>query len=140
LGHWLWGKGLSAQRPLPFQEEGGSNLTPILKKTEESLKRAGKKVADGTKEVAEGAAGVAKEVGHDTVVAGRKVGRKTVEVTKDVGHRTAAGAGKVAGKLDPTCDNCGKLMTPGGKFTRVIGGKEYQFCSVLCADHFKRPM
>jgi len=31
-------------------------------------------------------------------------------------------------------------MTPGGKFTRVIGGKEYQFCSVLCADHFKPPM
>ena len=115
-------------------------MSPILKKTEETLKKAGKKVAAGTKEVAAGTVGVAKEVGHETIVVGKKVGHGAVEVTKDVGHRTAAGAGKVAGKLDPTCDNCGKLMTPGGKFTRVIGGKEYQFCSVLCADHFKRPM
>ncbi len=115
-------------------------MSPLLKKTEETFKKAGKKVAEGTKEVAVGTAGVAKEVGHETVVVGKKVGHKTVEVTKEVGHASAAGAGKVAGQLDPTCDSCGKLMTPGGKFTRVIGGKEYQFCSVLCADHFKPPM
>jgi YHS domain-containing protein len=115
-------------------------VSPILRKTEETLKRAGKKVVAGTKEVGHDTVVVGKKVGHKTAEATKDVGHRTVEATKSVGHKTAAGASRVAGKLDPTCDNCGKLMTPGGKFTRVIGGKDYQFCSVLCADHFKRPM
>ena len=90
-------------------------MAPIFKKTEETLKKAGHKVADGTKEVAHG----------------------TADVAKDVGHKTASGLGKVAGKLDITCDTCGKVMSPGGTYTRVIMGKQYQFCSVLCADNFK---
>ena len=101
-------------------------MSPILKKTEERLKKAGSKVAEGTKEVAHGTADVAKDVGH-----------KTVEVGKEVGHKTASGLGKVAGKLDITCDTCGKVMKPGGVYTRVINGKQYQFDSVLCADNFK---
>ena len=115
-------------------------MSPLLKKTEDTFKKAGKKVAEGTKEIGHETVVVGKKVGHKTVEVGKDVGHKTVEVGKEVGHATAAGAGKVAGKLDPTCDSCGRLMTPGGKFTRVIGGKEYQFCSVLCADHFKPPM
>jgi YHS domain-containing protein len=44
------------------------------------------------------------------------------------------------GKVDVTCDTCGKLMHPGGEYKRVIQGKEYQFCSVQCANHFHPPM
>jgi len=112
-------------------------MSPILKKTEERLKKAGSKVAEGTKEVAHGTADVAKDVGHKTVEVGKEVGHGVVGVGKDVGHATASGAGKVAGKLDVTCDTCGKVMKPGGAYTRVIMGKQYQFRSVLCADNFK---
>ena len=38
------------------------------------------------------------------------------------------------------CDNCGKVMKPGGEYTRVVKGKEYQFCSVPCRDHFHPPL
>ncbi len=112
-------------------------MAPIFKKTEDTLKKAGHKVAEGTKEVAHGTADVAKDVGHKTVKVGKEVGHGTVVVGKEVGHKTASGVGKVAGKLDITCDTCGKVMKPGGTYTRVIKGKQYQFCSVLCADNFK---
>jgi hypothetical protein len=112
-------------------------MAPIIKKAEEKLKKAGHKVAEGTKEVAHGTAEVAKDVGHKGLEVGKEVAHGTAGVAKGVGHKTAHGMGRVAGKLDVTCDTCGKVMRPGGIYTRVIRGKEYQFCSVLCADNFK---
>jgi hypothetical protein len=112
----------------------------FLKKSEEKLKKAGKKLGDEAtdlghktvevgKEVGHGVVDVAEDVGHAAVEGGKKVGKKTVDVTE-----------KAVGHVDITCDNCGKLMKPGGIYTRTIRGKEYQFCSVLCADHFHPPM
>ena len=48
------------------------------------------------------------------------------------------GVGKVAGAIDITCDNCGKLMKPGMFGTkRKVKGKDYQFCSKECADEYE---
>lgn len=60
----------------------------------------------------------------------KDIGKKAVRTTKKV-------AEKVAGAVDITCDNCGKLMKPGifGP-KRTVSGKEYQFCTEKCADHF----
>ena len=41
-----------------------------------------------------------------------------------------------AGKVDITCDRCGKLMKPGGVVKKTVGGEEMQFCSVSCAANF----
>ncbi len=112
----------------------------LLKKTEDKLKKAGHNIEDG-----------AKAAGHKTkegVVAAehkmedgvRSAGHKTKEGAKSFGHKTKVAAVKAVGRMDITCDKCGKLMKPGGDYTRVIQGKEYQFCSVLCADHFHPPL
>lgn len=41
-----------------------------------------------------------------------------------------------AGKVDITCDRCGRLMKPGGVVKKTVGGEEMQFCSVSCAANF----
>ncbi len=101
----------------------------LLKKTEDKLKKAGHKVEDG-----------AKAAGHKTADGAKAAGHKTKVGAKSFGHKTKVAAGKAVGHMDITCDKCGKLMKPGGDYTRVIQGKEYQFCSVLCADHFHPPL
>lgn len=36
-----------------------------------------------------------------------------------------------------TCDNCGKIMKPGGHVARMFGGRELRFCSALCSAKYK---
>jgi hypothetical protein len=44
---------------------------------------------------------------------------------------------KAVDKVDMTCDNCGKLMKPGGNIKKSVSGAEHQFCSDACATSFK---
>ena len=112
----------------------------LLKKTEEKLKKAGHKVEEGASKAGHATVDGAKTVGHKVEEGASKAGHATVDGAKAVGHKTVELGGKAAGAMDFTCDKCGKVMKPGGEYTRVIQGKEYQFCSVLCADHFHPPM
>lgn len=108
----------------------------LLKKTEEKLKKAGHKVEEGASKAGHKTVDGAKVVGHKVEEGASKAGHMTVDGAKTVGHKTKELGGKAVGAMDVTCDNCGKLMKPGGEYTRTIMGKKYQFCSVLCADHF----
>ena len=112
----------------------------LLKKTEEKLKKAGHKVEDGAKVAGHKTKEGAKAAEHKMEDGAKSAGHKTKEGAKSFGHKTKVAAGKAVGHMDFTCDKCGKMMRPGGEYTRVIQGKEYQFCSVLCADHFHPPM
>lgn len=59
------------------------------------------------------------------------------KTTETVVKTVEKGVEKVAGAVDITCDQCGKLMKPGFLAEkRVVDGKEYQFCSIECADRF----
>jgi hypothetical protein len=112
----------------------------LLKKTEEKLKKAGHKVEDGAKSAGHSVAEGSKSAGHKIEDGAKSAGHTVAEGAKSAGHKTKVAAGHAVGAVDVTCDKCGKLMKPGGAYTRTIQGKEYQFCSVLCADHFHPPM
>ncbi len=112
----------------------------LLKKTEDKLKKAGHKVEDGAKAAGHKTKEGAVKAEHKVEDGAKSAGHKTKEGVKSLGRKTKQAAGKAAGAMDFTCDKCGKVMKPGGEYTRVIKGKEYQFCSVLCADHFHPPM
>ncbi len=43
---------------------------------------------------------------------------------------------KVLDGIDMHCDMCGKRMKPGGNYTKSFGDREYQFCSMKCADMY----
>lgn len=104
-------------------------MAELLKKTGDKLKKAGHTVEEKA-----GAAG------HKVVDVSKDVGHKTAEGAKSAGHKTAKGAEHAAGRMDFLCDNCGKRMKMGGEYTRVIMGKEHQFCSVQCSNHYHPPM
>ena len=111
-----------------------------MKKTEDKLKKAGhtveEKASSGAHKVADGA----KTAGHYVEEKASSGAHKVADGAKSAGHKTKAAAGKAVGHMDVTCDTCGKLMKPGGEYTRVVQGKEYQFCSVPCANKFHPPM
>ena len=66
-----------------------------------------------------------------------KTGKAVGEGVKK-GLGAVKGFGKsVAGKVDITCDYCGKVMKPGGSVKKTIGGEEHQFCSETCAAAWK---
>lgn len=100
-------------------------MAELLKKTGQKIKKAGHTVEEKA-----GAAG------HKVVDGAKSAGHKTKEGAKAAGHKTAKAGVHAVGRMDFTCDTCGKLMKPGGEYTRVIRGKEYQFCSVPCSNHF----
>jgi len=112
----------------------------LLKKTKDTLKKAEHKVEDGAKSAGHKTKVGAVKAEHKMEDGAKSIGHKTKVGVKSFGHKTKVAAGKAVGHMDITCDKCGKLMKPGGDYTRVIRGKEYQFCSVLCADHFHPPM
>lgn len=111
----------------------------LLKKTEDKLKKAGHKVEDGAKAAGHKTKEGAIKAEHKVEDGAKTAGQKTKAGAISLGRKTMHAADKAAGAIDFTCDNCGKIMKPGGEYTRVIKGKEYQFCSVLCADHFHPP-
>ena len=115
-------------------------MAELLKKTGDKLKKAGHAVEEKASDAGHKVVDVSKDVGHKVVDVGKDVGHKTAEGAKTVGHKTKEAGGHAVGMMDVTCDKCGKLMKPGGAYTRTIMGKEYQFCSVLCADHFHPPI
>ena len=104
-------------------------MAELLKKTGQKIKKAGHTVEEKA-----GAAG------HKVVDGAKSAGHKTKEGAKAAGHKTAKAGVHAVGRMDFTCDTCGKLMKPGGEYTRVIRGKEYQFCSVPCSNHFHPKM
>ena len=112
----------------------------LLKKTEEKLKKAGhkgkEKASAGAHTVAEGA----KTAGHYVEDKASSGAHTVADGARTAGHKTKVAAGKAVGHMDVTCDTCGKLMKPGGEYTRVIQGKEHQFCSVPCANKYHPPM
>jgi hypothetical protein len=115
-------------------------MAELLKKTGEKLKKAGHTVEEKAEEAGHKVADASKSAGHKVVDVSKDVGHKTAEGAKSAGQKTAKGAEHAVGRIDITCDNCGKLMKPGGEYTRVVMGKEYQFCSVQCSIHFHPPM
>jgi hypothetical protein len=112
----------------------------LLKKTEEKLKKAGHKVEDSASKAGHKVVDGSKAAGHKVVDVSADAGHKTVDGVKAAGHKTVEVTEKAAGRMDFLCDNCGKTMKPGGHFTRVIQGKEHQFCSAQCSNHFHPPM
>ncbi len=104
-------------------------MAELLKKTGNKIKKAGHTVEEKA-----GAAG------HKVADGAKAAGHKTKEGAKAAGHKTAKAGVHAVGRMDFTCDTCGKLMKPGGEYTRVIRGKEYQFCSVPCSNHFHPKM
>ncbi len=70
----------------------------------------------------------------------KKAGHTVEEKASAAGHKTAKGAEHAVGRMDFLCDNCGKRMKMGGEYTRIIMGKEHQFCSVQCSNHYHPPM
>ncbi len=104
-------------------------MAEILKKTGQKIKKAGHTVEEKA-----GAAG------HKVVDGAKSAGHKTKEGAKAAGHKTAKAGVHAVGRMDFTCDTCGKLMKPGGEYTRTIRGKEYQFCSVPCSNRFHPKM
>ena len=104
-------------------------MAELLKKTGKKLKKAGHTVEEK-----------AGEAGHKVADGAMAAGHKTKEGAKAAGHKTAKAGEHAVGRMDFTCDTCGKLMKPGGEYTRVIRGKEYQFCSVPCSNHFHPKM
>lgn len=104
-------------------------MADLLKKTGQKIKKAGHTVEEKA-----GAAG------HKVADGAKAAGHKTKEGAKSAGHKTAKAGVHAVGRMDFTCDKCGKLMKPGGEYTRVIRGKEYQFCTVQCSNHFHPPM
>ncbi len=103
-------------------------MAELLKKTGDKLKKAGHTVEEK-----------ASAAGHKVVDVSKDVGHKTAEGAKSVGHKTAKGAEHAVGRMDFLCDTCGKRMKMGGEYTRVIMGKEHQFCSVQCSNHYHPP-
>ncbi len=63
--------------------------------------------------------------------------KKTEDTLGKAGHGVLKAGEKVVGAVDITCDQCKHLMKPGilGE-KRTVDGKDYQFCSVECADKF----
>jgi hypothetical protein len=104
-------------------------MAELLKKTGRKIKKAGHTVEEK-----------AGEAGHKVADGAKSAGHKTKEGAKAAGHKTAKASVHAVGRMDFTCDTCGKLMKPGGEYTRVIRGKEYQFCSVPCSNHFHPKM
>lgn len=104
-------------------------MAELLKKTGQKIKKAGHTVEEK-----------AGEAGHKVADGAKAAGHKTKEGAKAAGHKTAKAGVHAVGRMDFTCDTCGKLMKPGGEYTRVIRGKEYQFCSVPCSNHFHPKM
>ena len=104
-------------------------MAELLKKTGQKIKKAGHTVEEK-----------AGEAGHKVADGAKSAGHKTKEGAKAAGHKTAKAGVHAVGRMDFTCDTCGKLMKPGGEYTRVIRGKEYQFCSVPCSNHFHPKM
>ena len=104
-------------------------MAELLKKTGQKLKKAGHTVEEK-----------AGKAGHKVADGAKAAGHKTKEGAKAAGHKTAKAGVHAVGRMDFTCDTCGKLMKPGGEYTRVIQGKEYQFCSVQCSNHFHPKM
>lgn len=104
-------------------------MAELLKKTGQKIKKAGHTVEEK-----------AGEAGHKMADGAKAAGHKTKEGAKAAGHKTAKAGVHAVGRMDFTCDTCGKLMKPGGEYTRVIRGKEYQFCSVPCSNHFHPKM
>jgi len=81
--------------------------------------------------------GIIKKTGEGVMDVGEKAGKGVLDVGGKLGKGVLKGGEKVLGAVDITCDDCGKLMKPGmfGE-KRVVDGKEYQFCSVECADKY----
>ncbi len=104
-------------------------MAELLKKTGQKIKKAGHTVEEK-----------AGKAGHKVADGAKAAGHKTKEGAKAAGHKTAKAGEHAVGRMDFTCDTCGKLMKPGGEYTRVIRGKEYQFCSVPCSNHFHPKM
>lgn len=104
-------------------------MAELLKKTGDKLKKAGHTVEEK-----------ASAAGHKVVDVSKDVGHRTAEGAKSAGHKTAKGAEHAVGRMDFLCDNCGKRMKMGGEYTRVIMGKEHQFCSVQCSNHYHPPI
>ena len=121
-------------------KKSGDKLKETGHKVEAKAEVVGHKAVDVGKDVGHKGVEVGKDVGHKGLVAGKGVGHKAFDGLKKVGHKTADVAGKAAGHVDITCDKCGTLMKPGGEYTRVVLGKEYQFCSTECGIHFHPPM
>jgi hypothetical protein len=115
-------------------------MAELLKKTGQKLKKAGHTVEEKAGVAGHKVADGAKAAGHKTAESAKSAGHKTKEGAKSAGHKTAKAGVHAVGRMDFTCDKCGKLMKPGGEYTRVIRGKEYQFCSVQCSNHFHPPM
>ena len=115
-------------------------MAELLKKTGDKLKKAGHTVEDKAGEAGHKVADASKSAGHKVVDGAKGVGHKTKEGAKSAGHKTAKGAEHAVGRMDFLCDNCGKRMKLGGEYTRVIMGKEHQFCSVQCSNHYHPPM
>jgi hypothetical protein len=112
----------------------------LIKKTEDKLKKAGHKVEEEAVVAGHKTKEGAIKAEHKVEDGAKSAGHKTKVGIKSLGRKTLTAADRAVGHMDITCDNCGKLMKPGGEYTRVIKGKEYQFCSVLCADHFHPPL
>ncbi len=104
-------------------------MADLLKKTGQKLKKAGHTVEEK-----------ASEAGHKVADGAKAAGHKTKVGAKSAGHKTIKAGEHAVGRMDFTCDTCGKLMKLGGEYTRVIRGKEYQFCSVPCSNHFHPPL
>lgn len=63
--------------------------------------------------------------------------KKMADKGKEMAEKGKGIAGKAIDKVDVTCDNCRKMMKPGGVIKKNIGGKDYQFCGDACATAFK---
>jgi len=115
-------------------------MADLLKKTAKRIKKAGHTVEEKAGEAGHKMADGAKAVGHKTAEGAKSAGHKTKEGAKSAGHKTLKAGEHAVGRMDFTCDTCGKLMKPGGEYTRTIRGKEYQFCSVPCSNRFHPKM
>ena len=95
--------------------ESRSKVRRVGRKIEEDVIRAERRVARGVKRVE-----------HVAAVDLKKAEKAAVKELKHL-HKD----------MDLFCDNCGKVMRPGGHVSRMFGGKELRFCSALCSAKYR---
>jgi hypothetical protein len=85
-------------------------------------KRIAEDVRAAEHAVARGARRIEKATAHDLRTAEKKTVKELRHLAKDITF---------------TCDNCGKIMKPGGHVSRMFGGRELRFCSALCSAKYR---
>lgn len=95
-----------------------SKAKTVERRIAHDLRAAEHKVVDGARRVKRAA-------GHDLHAAERKTVKELRHLVKDITF---------------TCDQCGKIMKPGGHVSRMFGGRELRFCSALCSAKYRPDM